>query len=193
MKLIIGLGNPGEAYANTRHNAGRRLMEFVASYYGLKFLKKRKLRASLASFEWEKTPVTFAYPETFMNLSGEAVLALVRSFSLDWKKDLLIVVDDSALPFGRLRLRSRGSDGGHNGLKSICQHLGGSDYARLRMGIDSPSKNIPLEEYVLSPFDSDEKKELRDFLEKGLEASKCWALNPIHQAMNIVNAEQATS
>ena len=188
MKLIVGLGNPGDQYPDPRHNAGRRLVEFAAKHHSVSFSKKRVLESSFVTFDWENHLVTFAYPETFMNISGKAVSALLRHFRIDPRKDLLIVVDDIALPLGRLRLRAQGSDGGHNGLKSIHQTLGNGEYPRLRLGIGHPSESIEnAEDYVLSPFQPAEKKVLREVMEKGLEACRLWVSQPFSAAMNVVN------
>lgn len=193
MKLIVGLGNPGAHYAETRHNAGRRLIEYIARRNSRSISKKKSLEASIASWNCEGEETTLAFPEVFMNQSGTSVLALIRHFGLDAKKHLLIVVDDVALPFGRLRLRSRGSDGGHNGLKSIHESLGHSDYARLRMGIGAGEEEKAaerMEEFVLSPFDSREKKAMPPVLEKGAEACRLWVTQSIASAMNVVNASK---
>lgn len=189
MKLIVGLGNPGDKYSDTRHNAGRCLVEFAAHYHRTSFSKKKALETSLVTVDWEGHPVTLAYPEIFMNVSGRTVEALIRHFQVDPQKDLLIAVDDIALPLGRLRLRAKGSDGGHNGLKSIHQALGSGAYPRLRLGIGHPSEQSAqnVEEYVLSPFAAAEKKILKDVLEKGLEAFRLWASQPFSAAMNAVN------
>ncbi len=196
MKLIVGLGNPGDRYQGTRHNAGRLLVEFIARHYQLSFSKKKKLEVSVAFLEWEGVPVTLAYPETFMNLSGESVKRLVEHFGIPFRKDLLVVVDDFALPFGRLRLRSKGRDGGHKGLRSIHEALGSTGYPRLRLGIgDEPSLGHSpqemLEDYVLSFFSVQEKEELEIFLQRGVEACRLWVTCPIEQAMNSVNGGQS--
>ena len=188
MKLIIGLGNLGSKYAVTRHNAGRSLVEYIARQFHLKFSKKSRLGASMASWEWEGCPVTLAYPETFMNVSGEAVGGLVRFFKCDPERDLLVVVDDTALPFGGMRLRPRGSDGGHNGLKSVTQHLGSSNYARLRLGIGMGLAVMSLESYVLSPFSTEECEIFPCFLARGLEACQLWIGRSTEDAMNAVNS-----
>lgn len=185
MKLIVGLGNPGDRYSDTRHNAGRRLVEFAAKRQGVSFSKKKAFEASFVTLDWEGQPVTLAYPETFMNVSGKAVFALVRHFEIDPRKNLLIVVDDIALPLGRLRLRARGSDGGHNGLKSIQEVLG-EEYPRLRLGIGCETTG-EVEDYVLSPFRPAEKKILKEVLEKGYEACRLWVSQPFSAAMNVVN------
>ncbi len=195
MKLIVGLGNPGDRYQETRHNAGRRLVESIARQYKLSFSKKKKLQASLVSFEWDGVPVVLAYPETFMNLSGEPVRNLADFFGIAFRKDLLVVTDDYALPFGTLRLRSRGSDGGHKGLRSIHQALQSLDFPRLRLGIgkegvpDESTEEL-LEDYVLSPFASSEKREMESFWQRGVEACRLWAVSTVEQAMNVVNVGQ---
>jgi len=197
MKLIVGLGNPGKKYADTRHNAGRRLIESIAHHSHLTLSKKRQLQASITSFEMEGHPTALAFPEVFMNVSGEAVRALVRSCSVDVKQDLLVVVDDTALPFGRMRLRPRGSDGGHNGLKSVSECLETQDYARLRLGIGMPDLpsgkmlEISLESYVLAPFTAEEHKALPSILSRGREACHLWIGQPMENAMNAINSYPA--
>lgn len=195
MKLIVGLGNPGSKYSETRHNAGSLVVERIARENSLRFSGKSKLKASFAI--WRKLPeeVVLAYPEVFMNVSGESVKALVDHFGVIPDKDLLVVVDDVALPFGLLRLRAKGSSGGHNGLKSVELFLGSSNYARLRVGIGPedakntgrPQGSIPLEEFVLMPFTAIERKLLPDFLDRTVQACQEWLEKPIADAMNVVN------
>ncbi len=195
MKLIVGLGNPGSKYSETRHNAGSLVVEQIARSNSLRFSKKSKLKASFAI--WKKLPeeVVLAYPEVFMNVSGESVKALADHFGVISEKDLLVVVDDIALPFGLLRLRAKGSAGGHNGLKSVETFLGSSNYARLRVGIGPgdakntgrPQGSIPLEEFVLMRFAASECKALPDFLDHAAQACREWLEKPIADAMNVVN------
>lgn len=199
MKLIIGLGNPGSSYQNTRHNLGRSVIEFLGRLYRLSFSKKSSLCVSLASVEWEGVPLTLAYPETFMNLSGKAVLALVEHLACQIEQDFLILVDDVSLPFGKMRLRAKGSDGGHQGLRSIHEALGRMDYARLRLGIGACPESegqeplkMTLEEYVLQRFNAKERKALPGFLEKAHQACRLWGIHPVEYAMNIVNNSKST-
>jgi peptidyl-tRNA hydrolase, PTH1 family len=191
VKLIVGLGNPGSGYSETRHNAGRMLVERIAARHSAKFIKKSALKAFFASFEWDGEPAAIAYPETFVNASGEAVGRLVAHLKIVPQKDLLIAVDDVALPFGALRLRGKGSSGGHNGLKSIEAVLGTPDYPRLRLGVglakDEPVMGPVLKEYVLAPFNSAEKAKIGIFLDQGIEACRLWLTQPITAAMNAVN------
>lgn len=198
MKLIVGLGNPGEEYAKTRHNIGRNIIEMIAEKEKIKFSSKRSLQAAVASLEWEGQQVSLAYPLTYMNLSGEAVVALVAYFKIESLKDILIVVDDVAIPFGKFRLRPEGSSGGHNGLGSIEDRLGNQYYPRLRIGIGVPEgKDFSsvcgeggLREYVLSPFHPKEEKRMSGLLEKGVEACRLWVSEPFDKAMSRVNATE---
>lgn len=188
MKLIVGLGNPGSQYRETRHNAGRRLVEFIAREHSLKFIKKNSLHASIAPLNWQDHPLILAFPEVYMNHSGQAIEGLVRHYEINSQQDMLVIVDDLALPLGKLRLRSRGSDGGHNGLKSIHEKLGNTNYPRLRLGIGRPVADVePVDQFVLSPFTSEEKKQLPALWEEGMKACRLWVTQSISAAMNAVN------
>lgn len=193
MKLIIGLGNPGDEYSRTRHNIGRRLMEFIARKENARLISKKSQKAAIASVSWNGETVCLAHPLTYMNLSGEAVAVLVKYWKIEAAKDLLIVIDDVALPFGKFRLRGEGSSGGHNGLASIEERLGSREYPRLRIGIggagaNSPGAEQPLRDYVLSSFKSAEEKRMKELLECGMEACRAWALEPLAKVMSRVNA-----
>jgi PTH1 family peptidyl-tRNA hydrolase len=188
MKLIVGLGNPGGEYTRTRHNIGRRLIEFIGGEEKVKFASKKSQKAAVGSVSWHGEPLHLAYPLTYMNLSGEAIAALVKYWKIEIQKDLLIVVDDVALPFGKFRLRGDGSSGGHNGLASIEEHLKSREYARLRIGIGPVKLADPLRNYVLSPFNAAEEKKMEELLEEGAEACRFWSADPLAKAMNRVNA-----
>lgn len=185
MKLIVGLGNPGN-YAGTRHNIGRELVEYAAQSQKVSFKKEKTLK----SFVAEGLGVFFAYPDSFMNVSGDPVSRLVTHYQIQPEKDLLVVVDDVALPFGKFRLREKGSDGGHNGLTSVQQALNTVNYPRLRIGVGpkEPASKILLEEYVLESFLPAEKKEIPALLSRGLQALNLWLTEPAAKAMNAVNA-----
>lgn len=198
MKLIVGLGNPGEEYALTRHNIGRRLMEFIAAEEHQAFKVQKKWKTSLASVSWAGEAIHLAFPQTYMNLSGEAVALLVAHFKLKVSQDLLVVVDDVALPFGKLRLRGQGSCGGHNGLLSIEEKIG-ADYPRLRIGIGAAGESKdgegalfqePLKDYVLSVFDAREEKRMGSLLDAGMKACSIWVQKPLSEAMNQVNSTE---
>lgn len=190
MKLIVGLGNPGKRYTATRHNIGRDAVDTLASDFGLCLTEKKLLKASLALGVIDGQEAALAYPSVFMNLSGETVARLVREFSIKRSGDLLVVVDDLALPFGKLRLRAKGSSGGHNGLKSIEALVGTSNFARLRIGIGHPGEaesEPDVSTYVLSRFSENEKKCLPEVLAQAADACRVWLKEPVVRAMEVVN------
>lgn len=188
MKLIVGLGNPGPLYAKTRHNIGRRLVEMLAENSKAQWKRASTLRSQWAEVHQDKISFLVAFPELFMNESGEAVRRLTAHFKIDFKSDLLVIVDDAALPLGRLRLRARGSDGGHRGLRSIESALGTQSYARLRVGI-APAQPVeePLEKYVLRPFRVEEERKLKEILRQGIESCRLWLVGPLERAMDQTN------
>lgn len=187
MKLIIGLGNPGKKYSGTRHNAGRMLAEKIAAFHGKEWKAQPACKSLTSAVSWEGEQVLLACPETFMNLSGEAVRSLVQFYKVDASKDLLILIDEAALPLGALRIRPSGSDGGHNGLKSVQALLGSENYPRLRIGIGAPAEDEAMENYVLQPFRNEEQAALQNMLERGVEACRLWLTQPVERVMNAVN------
>ena len=187
MKLIVGLGNPGKKYEQTRHNIGKKLLSFAADRHRIKFVSQKRLQVSVAGpFDFEGHEVMLAHPESYMNVSGVALKMLCQEYQIQTAKDLLVVVDDAAIPFGKLRLRYHGSSGGHNGLKSIEEHLQTDAYARLRMGIGVPGE--ALEDYVLREFTRDEKKLMEGFLSRADQACGVWISEAPDRAMNVINA-----
>ncbi len=197
MKLIVGLGNPGDEYARTRHNIGRRLMEFIAREEQVKFAFKKSQKAAVTSVSWNGETVHLAHSLNYVNLSGETIALLVRYWKITASQNFLIVVDDVALPFGKFRLRGEGSSGGHNGLASIEEHLGSREYPRLRIGIGPQGNKMEarpagpdelLRDYVLSAFTAAEEKKMKELLGKGMEACRAWVSEPLARAMNRVNA-----
>ena len=190
MKLIIGLGNPGLRYQKTRHNIGRRVLEQIADTQQLSWARQRRLKAVTTELEWCDEEVVLAYPEVFMNQSGESVKKLVRHFNIMIYQDLLILLDDFALPFGRLKIRPQGGTGGHNGLKSIDQLLGSQAYARLRLGIGLKKdelQDFALEDYVLAGFSGEEEKALESVFDKARQACELWINTPFEELMAAVN------
>lgn len=190
-KLIFGLGNPGKKYEDTRHNIGQQLAKYAGSYAGVKFRKSQRLESYVASFDSWGVETYLAFSQGYMNLSGNSVIKAVRYFGIEPEKDLLVLFDDVALPFGKLRLRSRGGDSGHNGMRSVQQNLETQNFSRLRIGIETRpngEKDVLLETFVLQSFTAQEKKALGDVLEMGLRACELWIKEPIDKAMNIVNA-----
>ncbi len=188
MWLIVGLGNPGEEYTRTRHNIGFQCVNHLANRYGLEFRSKRA-KARLAEGHIAGQRVVLARPFTFMNLSGQAVSSLRNWYKIDPAHELLIIYDDLDLPFGKLRLRQRGSAGTHNGMKSVIGQLGSQDFLRLRVGIDRPPPNWDVKSYVLGKFTSEEQQELPTLRERVADAVEVIVREGFETAMNRFNAD----
>ena len=182
--LITGLGNIGEEYANTRHNVGFMVLDAWAQASNTLFTTGRYGSTATVSFKGHK--FTLLKPSTYMNLSGKAVNYWLQATGIP-RERLLVVVDDLALPFGTLRLRPRGSDGGHNGLKHIDYMLSSDDYARLRVGIGHGFAEGGQIDYVLGEWLLEEKRVLPQILEQAVEAIKCFALEGVDRAMTRYN------
>ena len=185
MKLIVGLGNIGEKYIFTRHNVGFMLIDSIALNNNLNFKENSRLKCFLTTLKTSEEDFILIKPTTYMNLSGEAVRAVMDYYKID-KKDVLIVYDDLSLELGKIRFRSNGSDGGHNGIKSIIQHLGAKDIARLKIGI-GPQPNLPSEVFVLQNFSKEELDVLKSTIEKAKDGIKCYFKNGISVAQNKFN------
>lgn len=196
MKLIVGLGNPGREYVGTRHNIGYEVLDALAMRFGwvrsvdeFNRLAKQKFNGLCLDGDapsGEKTLLLM--PMTFMNLSGQSVQAAMSFYQLV-ATDVLIVLDDVALPSGKIRLRSGGSSGGHNGLKNIEQLLGTNQYPRLRIGIDPPPQFVPQKDYVLGKFSPTQRKLLESSIPRACEAIEMWMKEGIGKAMSLFNAE----
>jgi PTH1 family peptidyl-tRNA hydrolase len=187
LSLIVGLGNPGRDYAHTRHNAGFLVLDGLAARWRTRWTAEKKFDALLARAEHDGKRVILCKPQTFVNSSGEAAGAVLKFHKLPLKS-LLVVVDDADLPFGEIRLRPRGSSGGHHGLESIEQHLGSREYARQRIGIGRGEPHVrEITGYVLSPFRADEQKLLEKVLQKASEQIECWLSAGVTPAMNRFN------
>lgn len=188
MRLVVGLGNPGPRYRNTRHNLGFQVVEELARQEGWSFETRpwwRWARGRLAEAE-----VVVAQPLTFMNDSGRAVGPLVEALGVAGE-DLLVVCDDLALPLGRIRLRRRGSSGGHKGLASIIQALATEEFPRLRIGI-GPVRGEAVE-FVLGEFDRAERATIEEAVREAVEAVRSWATRGIEEAMNRFNRRTGAS
>ena len=186
MHLIVGLGNPGADYANTRHNAGFLLVEKLAEQWKADWAKERKFVARVAKAERHGKKVLLCEPQTFMNLSGEAVGGMVKFYQLPLEK-ILVAVDDADLPFGEIRLRPGGGTGGHHGLDSVTQHLGSREYARLRIGIGRKNEARQITGHVLGKFSSDEGAVLEKVLERAAGQVECWLSAGLQKAMSQFN------
>lgn len=182
--LIVGLGNVGPEYADTRHNIGFMVLDTFAKVSGTSFITQRL--AWYAETSYKGRSLFLIKPTTFMNLSGKAVHYWMQQLRIP-ESNTLIVLDDLALPFGTIRLRAKGSDAGHNGLKSINQALGTSDYPRLRFGIGNNYPKGHQVDYVLSSFDPEEEKELPLLLEKSVNAIQTVVHAGLNYAMTVCN------
>lgn len=166
MKLVLAQGNPGSEYAATRHNVGFIVLDAYARQQGVSFQPKDKFKAEIAEFSAGGEKVLLAKPQTFYNLTGESVRALVDFYKLTPEQDVLVIHDELALPFGTIRTRHSGSDAGNNGIKSINQHVG-SETSRIRIGIANELRErMDDASFVLSKFNGDEQKTLEEKLPK---------------------------
>lgn len=185
MKLIVGLGNPGTKYRDTRHNAGFRVLDRLAERLRAPF-SKEKYHALVAEASPEGQRLVLMKPLTFMNKSGLAVSRAIRYTSVDLS-DLLVVVDDVNLPLGRLRLRAGGSAGGHNGLKSIIAHVNSDEFPRLRLGVGAAEDPGAMVNHVLSTFAAAERPEVNEMIERATDAVMSFVTDGLEQAMNRFN------
>ncbi|MCX6012231.1 MAG: aminoacyl-tRNA hydrolase [Chloroflexi bacterium] len=195
MKLIIGLGNPGRTYLNNRHNVGFQCIDVLSKKVSIE-IDQRKAHSSLGKGTIEDEEVVLAKPRTFMNASGSAVQALRDKFKAK-TADIIVIYDDVDLPLGKIRIRQVGSAGGHNGIKSIIQNIGSNEFIRIRVGIGpltnndpsspSNSKGTRTPEFVLSNFNTVEKKIIKEACETVIEAVCCIISEGIAAAMNKFN------
>lgn len=188
MKLIVGLGNPGERYRGTRHNVGFAVIDELARRRDVAF-EGAPVDALIAKVRNLGGGALVGKPTTYMNSSGPAVGELVRYYRIE-VPDVLVVVDDVNLPLGRLRARPRGSDGGHNGLKSIIEHLGTEEFSRLRIGVGRGAEDRELAGHVLSRFLPAERDAVERMVTRGADAAELFALEGIDQVMNRFNAPE---
>ncbi len=183
--LIVGLGNPGRRYEKTRHNVGFMVIDRLAAELGFQLKKGRGSYESGAG-RWNDLSLVAAKPMTYMNNSGIAVAELFHYHRIELQR-LLIISDDTELPFGRLRLRRKGSSGGHRGLESVIQHLKTNEFARLRIGIGAEFAKRDMADFVLSRFSKNEQEELEPILQKAVEAVLTFMRDGIDRAMNLYN------
>jgi PTH1 family peptidyl-tRNA hydrolase len=186
MHLIVGLGNPGAEYAQTRHNAGFLLVEKLAAQWKADWTNERKFKARMAKSDRQGKRVLLCEPQTFMNLSGETVGEVAGFYQLPLPQ-LIVAVDDADLPFGEIRLRPGGSSGGHHGLESIEQHLGSREFARLRIGIGRRDGARQITNYVLGKFEPAEQELLEKILERAANQVECWLAAGLQKAMSQFN------
>ena len=186
MYIIVGLGNPGKQYAHTRHNVGFDMIDELADKYGIS-VDTKKHKALIGKGVIEGNKVILAKPQTFMNLSGESVRALIDYYKIEETEELIIVYDDISLEPGNIRLRTKGSAGGHNGIKSIIAHLGGSVFNRIKIGVGEKPKGYDLADYVLGHFAKGEQLLIAEALTRATEATVKIIDSNIEAAMNKYN------
>ncbi len=203
MKIVVGLGNPGPQYVGTRHNIGFDTVDHLAAKLGWVLGDDGMNRQARTKFDGLTLDGQFTLPSgqsekllllkpmVFMNCSGRSVQQALAFYQVT-PGDIMVVLDDLALPCGRIRLRSGGSDGGHNGLKDIERSIGTDRYPRLRLGIDPPPQFVPQRDYVLGKFSGDQRKLLKPAMERAASAILCWIESGIESAMNRFNAEPKT-
>lgn len=189
--LVAGLGNPGKSYENTRHNIGFRCIDGFAKKHGISLKKRAKFQAEIASEKAGGHSVVLCKPLTFMNESGISIAETMRYYAIEIER-VLIVVDDIALPVGKLRLRINSSSGGHNGLKSVEEELASERYARLRIGVGDREEGT-LSEHVLGRFSPEEEKLLPQVLQRAIQAIEIWLDEGLTSAMNFINRSSTPS
>lgn len=190
MNLIVGLGNSGNKYKNTKHNVGFQVIDAISVQHKIKILPDKKMCAYLGKGCVEGENVLLAKPSSFVNQSGEVVRSLVEYFNIPIQEKLIVVCDDMDLPLGKMRIRGKGSSGGHKGLESIIRELGDSNFIRIRMGIGRPPQKKDVVEYVLSEFKKNESKFILKSISRVAEAIAAIIKEGIEKTMNIYNREE---
>lgn len=186
MKLIVGLGNPGREYELTRHNIGFMAIDELAKRWNIS-LNEQKFKGVFGAGFVNGEKVILLKPLTYMNLSGESIRPLMDYYKID-VDDFVVMYDDLDIPVGKLRLRMKGSAGGHNGVKSTISHLGTQEFQRIRMGIDRPKNGMKVVDYVLGRFTSEEIPDVNHSIEKAADACEEWLNKPFFQIMNTFNS-----
>lgn len=185
--MVVGLGNPGLEYRNTRHNAGFMLVDAIAAKAGASWRLEKKFFAELSECSLGEVKCLLVKPQTFMNLSGKAVAAVAAYRRVELGK-ILVALDDADLPLGAIRLRPGGGAGGHHGLESVIEHLAGKEFPRLRLGIARPVGEVrDIANHVLGRFDGTERNLLETVLQQSVRQVECWAAEGIASAMNCFN------
>lgn len=190
MFLIVGLGNPTNEYSGTRHNVGFDVIDAIADKYNIS-VTERKNRAFCGKGIIEGQKVLLAKPQTYMNLSGESVRGLLDYYKMDAETEVLVIFDDVSLDVGQLRIRKKGSAGGHNGIKNIIQHLGSNVFMRIKVGVGEKPKDYDLADYVLGHFSKAEKEMMLEGYKHAVEAVELILRDEIDEAMNRFNKKVA--
>lgn len=186
MFIIVGLGNPGKEYEGTRHNAGFDVIDRLADQYNIS-VEEKKHRAFCGKGVIAGQKVVLVKPQTYMNLSGESVRSVVDYYKVDEQSELLVVFDDISLDVGQIRIRKKGSAGGHNGIKNIIAQLGTNVFQRIKVGVGEKPKHYDLADYVLGHFSKGERELMEDGYERAGKAAELIVNGMIEEAMNEYN------
>ncbi len=186
MFVIAGLGNPSFRYEGTRHNVGFDVIDLLADKYNVR-IREKKHKALCAAAVIEGQKALLVKPQTFMNLSGESIGAILNFYKLKPESELIVIYDDVSLATGRLRIRKKGSAGGHNGIKSIISHVGTQEFQRIKIGVGEKPEGWNLADYVLGRFSREERKQVKDAFEQACEAVELMVQGKTEQAMNQFN------
>jgi PTH1 family peptidyl-tRNA hydrolase len=189
MYIIAGLGNPTKEYENTRHNIGFMAVDYLADKYGISLLEC-KHKALMGKGIINGNKVVLVKPLTYMNLSGEAIRSVIDYYKVDEKEELIVIYDDISLDVGQLRIRKKGSAGGHNGIKNIIAHLGHDTFMRIKIGVGEKPKGYDLADYVLGHFTGDELKTMNESLKAVDGAVSLMLEGEVDKAMNDYNAKK---
>jgi PTH1 family peptidyl-tRNA hydrolase len=189
MFVIVGLGNPGKKYENTRHNAGFIAIDAIASKYGIS-ISEKKHKALCGSGIIEGNKVLLIKPETYMNLSGESVRSVMDFYKIDPEEDMLVIYDDISLAPGNIRIRKKGSAGGHNGIKSIIAHTGTQNFMRIKVGVGEKPSGWDLADYVLGHFSEEDNMKLKEIMPDVMQAATLMIQGDVDKAMNDFNAKK---
>ena len=189
MFVIVGLGNPGKKYENTRHNAGFIAIDALADKYGIN-ISEKKHKALCGSGVIEGNKVLLVKPQTFMNLSGESVRSVMDFYKVDPEEDMLVIYDDISLAPGNIRIRKKGSAGGHNGIKSIIAHAGTQNFMRIKVGVGEKPSGWDLADYVLGHFSEDDQIKLKEIMPDVIQAATLMVQGDVDKAMNDFNAKK---
>lgn len=186
MYIIAGLGNPTAQYEGTRHNVGFDVIDVIAKQYNIS-VDVRKSRAFIGKGMIEGQKVILVKPQTYMNLSGESIRGLVDYYKIDPENELVVIYDDVSLDVGQLRIRKKGSAGGHNGIKNIIAHLGTQIFPRIKVGVGEKPKKYDLADYVLGHFSKGEKEQMEEGYRNAMRAVELMLTGRIDEAMNEYN------
>lgn len=189
MFVIVGLGNPDKKYEKTRHNIGFDVIDALAHKYNIE-VKEKKHKALCGTGAIEGIRVLLVKPQTYMNLSGESVAEVIHFYKIDPESELLVIFDDVSLAPGNIRVRKKGSAGGHNGIKSIIAHAGTQNFMRIKIGVGEKPDGWDLADHVLGRFSSDDRKKVDEAINNAISAAVLMMQNDVDQAMNVYNAKK---